>query len=83
MAAATLQGSALGALLTLAARPLFPFYAGRTALWHLTPLEDQQLAGIVMWVPAAVVYLVAVAALFLRWWDATERETVAAEVAAA
>jgi cytochrome c2 len=35
--------------------------------WGLTPLEDQQLAGLVMWVPAGLVYLAAALALLASW----------------
>lgn len=72
--AATLQGSVLGALMTFAATPWYPAYAASTAAWRLTPLEDQQLAGLIMWIPASVLYLLAVAALFVAWFSALERE---------
>jgi cytochrome c oxidase assembly factor CtaG len=57
----------LGALLGLVPRVLYP---GQTALaprWHLTPLQDQQLAGLVMWVPAGTVYAGA-ALIFAALW---------------
>jgi putative membrane protein len=57
--AAALQGTLLGAALTLAGRPLFTAHFGTTRPWGLTPLEDQQLAGLLMWVPAGFVYLAA------------------------
>ncbi|WP_051330054.1 cytochrome c oxidase assembly protein [Niveispirillum irakense] len=47
----------LGALLTLAPVPLYASYVGQSELWGLTVLEDQQLAGLVMWVPMGFVYL--------------------------
>jgi cytochrome c oxidase assembly factor CtaG len=59
----------LGALLTTAPSPLYPAYSARTALWGLTPLEDQQLAGLIMWVPAGIVYVgagLALCAFLLR-----------------
>jgi putative membrane protein len=52
-----LHGGLLGALITLARVPLYGSYHGRAALWGLSPLEDQQLAGLLMWVPMGVVYL--------------------------
>lgn len=47
----------LGALLTFAGRPLFAAHALTTEAYGLSPLEDQQLAGLLMWVPAALPYL--------------------------
>ncbi|TIO77060.1 MAG: cytochrome c oxidase assembly protein, partial [Mesorhizobium sp.] len=34
----------------------YPENAGGAALWGLSPIEDQQLAGLVMWVPAGLIY---------------------------
>ncbi|HEX2172491.1 MAG TPA: cytochrome c oxidase assembly protein, partial [Dehalococcoidia bacterium] len=68
--AAAMQGTALGALMTFAARPWYPDYAPSAPAWGLTPVEDQQLAGLVMWIPAAVVYVIAAAGLIVVWLDA-------------
>jgi putative membrane protein len=51
-----LHTSILGALLALAPRVFYTAQTIHSEEWGLTPLEDQQLAGIIMWVPAAVVY---------------------------
>src|SRR6185312_8780404 len=59
--------SILGALLTFAPHIWYPGYSTTTQAWGLTPLEDQQLGGLIMWVPAALVYLVAGLALFAAW----------------
>jgi putative membrane protein len=48
------QMSLLGALLTFAAVPLFSVHEFTTAAWGLTWLEDQQLGGLLMWVPAGL-----------------------------
>ena len=59
--------SILGALLTFARSAWYPAYALTTAAWQLSPLEDQQVGGLIMWVPAGVVYLGAGLALFAVW----------------
>jgi putative membrane protein len=74
-----LQGGALGALLVFAAQPIYPLYLGRTAAWGLTALQDQQLAGVIMWVPPFLIYLAVAGALFVSWLRATERESLRAE----
>jgi cytochrome c oxidase assembly factor CtaG/cytochrome c2 len=56
-----------GALIALAPRPLYPAHAAGDAAWGLSPLADQQLAGIVMWIPGGLVYLTAVGFVFLKW----------------
>jgi putative membrane protein len=57
----------LGALLTLAPRLWYPSYANTTQAWGLIPLQDQQIGGLIMWVPASVVYLIAGMYLFAAW----------------
>jgi putative membrane protein len=61
------QMGMLGALLTFAARPLYMPHLGTTGAFGLDPLVDQQLSGILMWVPASLPYL-AVASLQLSGW---------------
>jgi putative membrane protein len=69
-----LHGGALGALITFARVPLYPVYAPTVAAWELTLLEDQQLAGLVMWIPSSVVYVVTAVTLFLSWLAALEQK---------
>jgi cytochrome c oxidase assembly factor CtaG len=80
--AGSFQGAALGFLLTFAAVPLYPFYGATVGTWGLTPLQDQQLAGIIMWLPSGLIYLVIAGGLFLRWMHATERSSRRLEGAA-
>ena len=47
----------LGALLAFSQRALYPVYALRAPEIGLAPLADQQLAGILMWVPSCIPYL--------------------------
>src|SRR3546814_11484875 len=59
------QMGLLGALITFAGAPLYAPHYATTMVWGLTPLEDQQLAGLIMWAPAAAFYLGA--ALWRGW----------------
>lgn len=52
----------LGALLTFAPSPWYEQYASSSPA-GLSPLEDQQLAGLIMWIPTSAVYLIAGLAL--------------------
>lgn len=71
LATATQMGM-LGALLVFAREPLYAPHFATTLAYGLTPLADQQLGGLVMWVPAALPYLVAAALLlFARLEDVT------------
>jgi len=62
MFATTLQMGFLGALLTFAVRPFYAVHAFTTWPWGLSPLEDQQLGGIIMWIPAGAIFLTAIVA---------------------
>jgi cytochrome c oxidase assembly factor CtaG len=68
-----LHSGALGALLAFASRPLYPLHTHGARAWGLTPLADQQLAGLVMWVPSGAFYLVTMAALLFAWLRELER----------
>jgi putative membrane protein len=75
------HSSILGALLTFSLVLWYPIYAERAVRWGLTPLEDQQLGGLVMWVPAGIIYLVAALALFATGLMAAERQRPHASMA--
>ena len=57
LAATTAQMGLLAALIVFAPRPLYAVHFSSTAAWGLSPLVDQQLAGLLMWVPATLPYL--------------------------
>ncbi len=69
----TMQGGALGALLTFSTAPWYASHLATAGAWGLTPLEDQQIAGLVMWVPGSLAYLAAAAWLFVAWMARSER----------
>lgn len=58
-AATSVQMGLLGAVLTFATAPLFPIHFATAPAWGLTPLADQQLGGLTMWVPGLIFFLVA------------------------
>lgn len=58
--------SALGALLVFATTVFYPAYASSAPAWGWSALEDQQLGGLVMWVPGGMAYLVAALLLMGR-----------------
>ena len=62
-----------GALMAIATRPFYDGHAAGALAWGLTPLEDQQLAGLIMWIPGGIVYLATIAGLFVLWLRSAER----------
>src|SRR5436309_198950 len=57
----------VAAMITGAEQVLYPFYGAAPRLWGLTPLADQRLGGVIMWVPAGVIPLLAFTVVFFRW----------------
>jgi cytochrome c oxidase assembly factor CtaG len=46
--------------------------------WGLTPAKDQQLGGLLMWVPACLIYFCGILGLFARWHgEAGDQESIA------
>jgi cytochrome c oxidase assembly factor CtaG len=75
----SLHSGVLGALITFARSAWYPAYANSTMSWGLTPLEDQQLGGLIMWIPAGLVYVIAALALMVGWMRESERRVVRRE----
>lgn len=85
--AAMLVSGVLGMILTFANAGLYPAYLNpidqRGILpliresWGLTPPVDQQVGGLLMWVPGGLVYLAAILAMLARWYGAPDEETAA------
>lgn len=63
----TVQMGLLGALITFAGTPLYSPHYLTTTPWGLKALEDQQLAGLIMWAPSAGLYLGAALFVAQRW----------------
>lgn len=62
-----LHTSLLGALLTFAPRAWYSSYAMTAPAWHLSALEDQQIGGLIMWIPAGTLLLIVALALLVKW----------------
>jgi len=63
----------LGALLTFAPNVWCPPYANAVNPWGLTALDDQQLSGLIMWVPAGAIFIVAGLLLLAQWLRTLEQ----------
>lgn len=62
----------LGALLTFAPVPLYPGHPAGFPRFGV--LADQQLAGLIMWVPGGLIYLVTAMVLSMSWLRRVERK---------
>jgi cytochrome c oxidase assembly factor CtaG len=64
----------LGAIFTLSRSVIFDTYLNSPMHWGMTPLEDQTMAGIILWVPGNSLYLTALTALFFTWASKEEHK---------
>jgi putative membrane protein len=69
----------LGVFLTLTSKVWYPVYEKSTASWGLTPIEDQQLGGLIMWIPAGIVYIIAGLFMFAGWLRESEKRVLLQE----
>ena len=68
-----LHSGALGALFTFGSQVMYPLYADRTSAFGVSPLDDQQLAGLIMWIPFSLTFLIVGLALFAAWLGESDR----------
>src|SRR5262245_50308574 len=57
----------LSAFITMSERVLYPFYAAAPRISALSPLQDQRLGGLLMWIPGMLIFWVAITAVWFRW----------------
>jgi putative membrane protein len=70
-----MQGSFLGTLLVFASTPWYPAYSQSVLEWNLTLLQDQQLAGLIMWIPIGTLFTLLATVYFFMWLRALEART--------
>jgi putative membrane protein len=68
----------LGAGLTFMS-PLYAPYLAAPRIWGISPIVDQQLGGLIMWVPVNLFYIVVMSAIFIRWMQRQEAQQLEAE----
>jgi putative membrane protein len=66
----------VAAMITAAERVLYPFYESAPRIVDLTPLADQRLGGVIMWVPSGLIPLAVFTVVFFRWAAAEADEPV-------
>lgn len=64
----SMQMGFLGAVLALASHPMFSWHFLFAPTWGLTPMQDQQLGGTLMWVPGLLLFVWAALRSLERMW---------------
>jgi putative membrane protein len=76
-----IHSSVLGALMTIAPGVWYSTYAIAAEAWRFDALADQQVAGLLMWVPSGVLFIVFGLALFAAWLGESEKRAALGVVA--
>jgi cytochrome c oxidase assembly factor CtaG len=70
---------ALGAGLTFFPPAYAPYIQQPIRAWGISPALDQQLGGLIMWVPGNIIYIIIASILFIRWMQMQDAKQRAAE----
>lgn len=76
----TLPMTVVAIYITLADRVLYPAYAAAPRVLALSPMEDQLLGGLIMWVPGGMIFVGIMTVVFFRWAARGEDDRAAAQV---
>ena len=66
--------SAMSAYLVLSTTPWYSSYLDTTHIWGMSPLDDQRLGALIMWVPGGLLYLLAISGVFFSMPEAREEQ---------
>ena len=67
--------SIVSAIITLAERAMYPWYEAAPRVFaNLSATDDQQLGGLIMWVPGMIVFWIAITIIFFRWSNREQRD---------
>ena len=69
-----ISSSILGALFTFATGIAYPFYGNASLAFGMSPATDQELAGLIMWVPGGGLFLISILIVFSAWLNAEDRK---------
>jgi putative membrane protein len=79
----TIPMSIVAVYITYADRVLYPLYAIAPRILGLSPLEDQRLGGLIMWVPGGIYFMLVMSVVFFRWASRDAGDEVSAAQATA
>src|SRR5687767_14855707 len=65
--------------ITMADHALYPAYAAAPRTWGLSPMEDQLVGGLIMWVPGSLFFLGVMSVVFFKWQERGSDDTAGAQ----
>lgn len=76
----TIPMSLVAVCIAYSGRVLYPAYAAAPRLWGITPLQDQLIGALIMWIPGGFFFFVIISVVFFRWQQQGEDSAAAAQV---
>jgi putative membrane protein len=76
----TLPMTVISIFIVYADHVLYPAYASAPRLWDLSPLEDQRLGGLIMWIPGGLFFYLLTSVIFFKWVTTERDDQAAAQV---
>ena len=76
----TIPMSIVAIYIALADHVLYPAYSAAPRIWGITPLADQQLGGLIMWVPGGLFFMLVFSVVFFKWSAAGRDDRAGAQV---
>jgi putative membrane protein len=73
----TIPMSIVAVYITYSSELLYPSYAGAPRVLPLTPMEDQLLGGLIMWIPGGLLFFGVISVIFFRWQSAGAEDSAA------
>jgi putative membrane protein len=56
---------------------LYPWYASAPRIWGITPMQDQMIGALVMWIPGGLFFFAIISVVFYKWQQVGGDETTA------
>ena len=76
----TIPMSIVAVCIAYSGRVLYPAYAAAPRIWGITPLQDQLLGALLMWIPGGFFFLAIISVVFFKWQQQDEDSVAAAQV---
>jgi len=76
----TIPMSLVAVCIAYAGTVLYPAYAAAPRIWGITPLQDQMLGALIMWIPGGLFFFAIISVVFFHWQQQDEDSAAAAQV---
>jgi putative membrane protein len=76
----SLPMSVVAVYITLADHILYPAYSSAPRIFPLSPMDDQMLGGLIMWIPGTMIFTIILSVVFYKWSARGEDDSAGAQV---